>query len=259
MQKVDYESFGSSKENNNQPEKIIKDPFGKFEDINIQKTIPKNIIRDIKRKKEFIENGINRIEEASKIRYPEYYIEPILPIAFTSLERGSPTPYFARNIFHIWKGEVRIIIQLSAPLIAFGLKGTIQAILAHEFLHYIEYVRKFERLDIISDEISSTLFEARYADACRSFKPKLIFTHGNKAPQILKHLKEKFQNHSVGERLIKKTSNDWINKSLPVRRVSLENNVSSIPIETIMRTRFDLDIGKRIKELEQNAKKSKSR
>ena len=74
MQKVDYESFGSSKENNNQPEKIIKDPFGKFEDINIQKTIPKNIIKDIKRKKEFIENGINRIEEASKIRYPEYYI-----------------------------------------------------------------------------------------------------------------------------------------------------------------------------------------
>ena len=47
MQKVDYESFGSSKENNNQPEKIIKDPFGKFEDINIQKTIPKNIIKDI--------------------------------------------------------------------------------------------------------------------------------------------------------------------------------------------------------------------
>ena len=97
-----------------------KDPFGKFEDINIQKTIPKNIIKDIKRKKEIIENGINRIEEASKIRYPEYYIEPILPIAFTALERGSPTPYFARNIFHIWKGEVRIIIQLSAPLIAFG-------------------------------------------------------------------------------------------------------------------------------------------
>ena len=35
MQKVDYESFGSYKENNKQPEKIIKDPFGKFEDINI--------------------------------------------------------------------------------------------------------------------------------------------------------------------------------------------------------------------------------
>ena len=121
----------------------------------------------------------------------------------------------------------------------------------------MDYVRKFEKLDIISDEISSTLFEAKYADACRSFKPELIFTHSNKSPQILKHLREKFQNHSVGERLIKKTKEDWINKSLPVRRVSLENNVSSIPIETIMKTRFDLDIGRTIKELEQNAKKSK--
>ena len=120
MQNVDYESFGKSKDNN-VPEKIIKDPFGKFEDINIQNTIPKKIIKDIIRKREFIENGINRIEEASKIKYPEYYVEPVLPVAFTSLERGSPTPYFARNIFHIWKGEIRIIIQLSAPLIAFGL------------------------------------------------------------------------------------------------------------------------------------------
>ena len=101
MQKVDYESFGKSKRNNYEQEKIIKDPFGKFEDIKIQKVIPRKIIKDIKRKKEFIENGINRIEEASEIEYPEYYVEPVLPIAFTSLERGSPTPYFARNIFHM--------------------------------------------------------------------------------------------------------------------------------------------------------------
>ena len=120
-------------------------------------------------------------------------------------------------------------------------------------------MKKYPNIYIISDEISSTLFEAKYADACRSFKPELIFTHSNKSPQIIKHLREKFQNHSVGERLIKKTKEDWINKSLPVRRVSLENNVSSIPIETIMKTKFDSDVGKRIKELEQNAKKSKFR
>ena len=53
MQNVDYESFGKSKDNN-VPEKIIKDPFGKFEDINIQNTIPKKIIKDIIRKMEFI-------------------------------------------------------------------------------------------------------------------------------------------------------------------------------------------------------------
>ena len=59
MQKVDYESFGKSKRNNYEQEKIIKDPFGKFEDINIQKVIPRKIIKDIKRKKEFIENSLN--------------------------------------------------------------------------------------------------------------------------------------------------------------------------------------------------------
>ena len=39
----------------------------------------------------------------------------------------------------------QVVIQISAPLIAYGLKGTIHAILAHEFLHFLELIRKIEK------------------------------------------------------------------------------------------------------------------
>lgn len=233
------------------------DILQRFKDESIKEKIPKKIIKEISRKIKFVEQGVNRIEESSKIKFPDYYVEPYLPVSSTSLEKGNIGALFARTIPIQTNSGVKIIVQLSAPLVAFGLKGTLQAILAHEFLHYIEFVRKFKKMDIISDEIANTLFEAQFADADRIFKPKLIFRDGKKSPQIIRHLKEKFHDHSVDEKLNKKTNEQWIKKGLPVVRVSPTSNITRIPIEVIMRTRFDPLIEQRIKELEESAKKRK--
>ena len=58
---------------------------------------------------------------------------------------------------------IHVVIQISAPLVAFGLKGTIHAILAHEFLHYLELMTRLSNNELISDEISSNLFENVYS------------------------------------------------------------------------------------------------
>ena len=66
--------------------------------------------------------------------------------------------------------KFQVVIQISAPLIAYGLRGTIHAILAHEFLHFIELIRKISKMDLLSDEISGNLFENVYADETRLFE-----------------------------------------------------------------------------------------
>ena len=43
---------------------------------------------------------------------------------------------FARTIPVWFEEKFQVVIQISAPLVAYGLKGTIHAILAHEFLHF---------------------------------------------------------------------------------------------------------------------------
>ncbi|MAM41854.1 MAG: hypothetical protein CMO13_00710 [Thaumarchaeota archaeon] len=233
------------------------DPMYRFNDSKIKEMIPKSIIKEIYRKNTHVKQGITRIEESSKMKFPEYYVEPFLPISSTSLEKGNIGALFARTIpvHNKINQNVQIIIQLSAPLVAFGLKGTIQAILAHEFLHYVEFIRKFKKMDILSDEISGTLFESQFADAERIFKPRLIFKYGNKSPQIIRHLKEKFQNHSVDEKLNNKTNKLWIKKRLPLLSISPTDNRTRIPVEALINSKFDEIIIERIKELEDIAKK----
>ena len=77
-----------------------------------------------------VSSGIERIEKASHLNFPIAYIDPLIIIADTA---GSTDVgiLFARTIPVSVKNSVQIIIQISAPLVAYGLKGTIHAILAH--------------------------------------------------------------------------------------------------------------------------------
>ena len=151
------------------------DPLQRFNDINIRNKIPKSIFSKITKRMQYVEEGVKRIELISGIKYPQYYIEPILPISITSLEVGKYGALFARTIPTTTIQGVTIIVQLSAALIVFGNKGTIHGILAHEFLHYFEFVRRFTKMNNLSDEIVDTIFESQYADAERLYKPNLIF------------------------------------------------------------------------------------
>jgi len=97
--------------------------------------------------------GIDRIEKASGINFPLAYIEPSIVISHPNTGSFDYGILFARTIPVISNNKLEIIIQITAPLVAYGLKGTIHAILAHEFLHYLELVRRISKMDIVSDEI----------------------------------------------------------------------------------------------------------
>ena len=68
-----------------------------------------------------------------QINFPIAYIDPSLIISgnTNSLDIGI---LYARTIPLIVNDSIQVVIQISAPLIAYGLKGTVHAILAHEFL-----------------------------------------------------------------------------------------------------------------------------
>ncbi len=100
--------------------------------------LDKKLYNMIRERVRYVEEGIARIERASNIRYPDYYIEPSIILAISDLEEQLGM-LFARTLPLVVDNKVKIIVQLTAPLVAFGLKWTIHAILAHEFLHYLEF------------------------------------------------------------------------------------------------------------------------
>ena len=106
--------------------------------------------------------------------FPKHHqaTNPLLPIKFScfkiSLRRGVGELEFSSKL-EIW-------IQISAPLIAFGVKTTVRAVLAHEFLHYVELSRRFMEFDISSNEMHTSLLEASHRDQESLIPPARIFS-----------------------------------------------------------------------------------
>ena len=220
------------------------EPLGRLSEA--QSSLPSSIVKKTKERFRFVTDGIKRVEEASRLPYPQFYVEPVLSVTSTSLELGKLGIMYARTIPLEHQGKVEIIIQLSIPLIVFGVKTTIQAVIAHEFMHYIEFIRKFSRLDVLSEEGSSTIFEAPLVDMGRLFSAKDLF----KDRKLVGYVDKKFPNGLHDTSLNEKTLKRWIDKGLPSKRVGLDTNRVKIPIQAIMNTAFPNEIIKKIQETE---------
>src|SRR5439155_17135682 len=139
-------------------------------------------------------------------RYPPYYVDPTLPLAVTSVEYGSMGAFFARVIPAAYEGKLSIIVQFTAPLLLFGAKGTIEAVAAHEFTHYLDLVRRISRTTMLSDERVSTLFEAGYADEERVVSPSRVFATYKALARLVG---KKFTPNLTDSKLDEKVSRSW--------------------------------------------------
>lgn len=209
-------------------------------------SLPKGIVKKIKSRIKYVNEGILKIETASGLTYPPYYIEPVLTLSESEVELGQKAVIYARVIPKEGPLGVQIWIELSAPLVAFGLKGTLHAVLAHEFMHYVELVRKFTTLDILSDEKVSTLHETVYADYERLYESKWLFNDR----KLNKLLDNRFSEGLVDDKLNNNTLKKWVDKDLPYVVLSPDANIVRIPIASIIKTNFDPILKNRLGELE---------
>jgi len=194
-------------------------------------------------------SGINRIEKASHMNFPLAYVEPSVVITnASSFDYGI---LFARTIPVISGEHLEVVIQITAPLVAYGLKGTIHAILAHEFLHYLELIRKVSKMDLVSDEISGNLFEGIYSDTQRLFDPRAVFDDKTLLLHITKKFPEGFKDYKLEDKVVK----FWIEKKLPAINITLDTNVVKIPANVIANTKIDPKLTSKLDELEQKASK----
>ena len=191
--------------------------------------------------------GIDRIEKASGINFPLAYIEPSIVTSHQNTGSFDYGILFARTMPVISNNTLEIIIQITAPLVAFGLKGTIHAILAHEFLHYLELVRRVSKMDMVSDEISSNLFESVYSDSTRLFEPRAVFNDKTLLLHITKKFPEGFRDYKLEDKVLKL----WIEKKLPTINIALDTNIIKIPADVLANTKIDHILLQKIERVEE--------
>jgi len=195
--------------------------------------------------------GINRIEKASKINFPVAYITPSIVRTTRHPNSFDYGILFARTLPIVTGDHLEIVIQITAPLVAYGLKGTIHAILAHEFLHYLELCRKVSKMELVSDELSSNLFEGIYSDTARLFDPRAVFNDKTLLLHIIKKFPEGFRDYKLEDKVVK----FWIEKNLPTTNITLDTNIVKVPAEIIAKTKIDPRLVSKLDELEQKASK----
>ena len=225
------------------------DPLVRFRDAHSSGLIPDDVYDLTIKRFPITVAGIDRIEKASGIQYPVAYVEPSLVLSSSnSYEYGI---LFARTIPVLFEEKFQVVIQISAPLIAYGLKGTIHAILAHEFLHFLELVRKISKMELISDEISGNLFENVYSDETRLFEPKAVF----KDRVLLDHITKKFPSGFRDYKLEDKTIKFWADRDLPKSNVSLDSNNVKLSVESLSKIKLDSKFISKIEQLEEKSSK----
>ncbi len=209
------------------------DPLKKIKDAKNDSILPPKITDLIEKRFPLVMSGIERIEIASQINYPIVYVDPSIIITdnYNSTDVGI---LFARTIPVTLKDSVEVVIQISAPLIAYGLKGTIHAILAHEFLHYLELVTRISKMEIISDEISSNLFENIYSDNTRLLEPRSVFNDMTLISHITKRFPSGFRDYKLEDKVLK----FWINEKLPVSKISLDTNTVKLNPKLLSNVKF---------------------
>ena len=196
--------------------------------------IPESTYELIQKRFHLVSDGIMRIEKASSIKYPTMYVEPSILISGStnSLDVGI---LYARTIPLIIHDSIHVVIQISAPLVAYGLKGTIHAILAHEFLHYLELVTRLSKTELLSDEISSNLFENVYSDNTRLLEPRSVFNDNMLISHITKKFPSGFRDHKLEDKVIK----FWIEQKLPVSKISLDTNTVKLNATQLSNIKLD--------------------
>ena len=207
--------------------------------------IPESTYGLIQKRFSLVTNGIARIEKASSIKYPISYIEPSIIVTgnTNSLDLGL---LYARTIPLIINDSVQVVIQISAPLVAFGLKGTIHAILAHEFLHYLELVSRLAKMNIVSDEISSNLFENVYNDNTRLIEPQSVFDDKTLILHITKRFPSGFRDFKLENKIIK----FWIEKNLPTSKITLDTNTIKLNAKSLANIKINSALLKKLEQIQ---------
>jgi len=208
-------------------------------------SINKKLFELITKRFQIVTQGIDRIEKASGINFPIAYVEPSIIISPSSTNPNEYGILFARTIPLVFDDKLQVVIQISAPLVAYGLKGSIHAILAHEFLHYLELINKISKMEILSDEISGNLFENIFSDETKLFEPKAVF----KDKTLLLHITKKFPFGFKDYKLEDKVLKFWIEKNLPTINMTLDSNMVKISAESLTKIKLEPDLIKKIETI----------
>lgn len=232
----------------------LLDPLARLKDARDKGKFPEKVYDMVEaRFSKVVVPGIDRVERSTGLDFPAAYVEPAAVISPAS--QFGYGILFARTLPLAVDGRFRVVVQVSAPLVAYGLKGAIHAILSHEFLHYLEMMWRIHRGNLLSDEITGNLFESAFADVSRTFEPGAVFADRT----LVRHIQKRFGAGFRDLRLEKTVMDRWLGKGLPKISVRPDMNVTSIPAGLLSAVRLPQKMVALLDEMDKKSTRLRAR
>lgn len=178
-----------------------------------------------------ITDAVNKVEKSTGAKYPLWFISP-----YSLLMKGgnlySEAIVYSRFVPISDGSSLLLTVELTAPLVAFGSKGTISSAVAHEFLHYLNFLALLRDRSIRSSGVTDEVIEALGIDEGELFTADLVYS---KSKYLLRVLNEKFSDGLNDDALNKRTITKWINAGLPTIVMSPSDNQVKLPVAVLMK------------------------
>ncbi|MEM0117305.1 MAG: hypothetical protein QXX17_05920 [Conexivisphaerales archaeon] len=216
-------------------ERLNLDPLGKVKEAVKAGKISQEIGNKVSERLPLLQEMVREVEETSGVSYPPYYIMPLLILVKSEVETGVYGVYYARNVPAVIDQRLNLLVEFTAPLLIYASKDTLLSVVAHEFTHYLELIRRFTESPFSSPS-PSTMFEATYKDMQEAMDPEYIF---GRRSRLVTAIKKKFSDGFTDEPLNKRVIKHWLESKLPYVVVRPDDNAVRIPVSSITNPNFD--------------------
>jgi len=175
-------------------------------------------------------DAIKKVEKTTGAKYPIWFVLPYA-IIMKGGNLDSEAIVYSRFMPLSNENTLLLTVEFTAPLILFGSKDTVASAVAHEFLHYINFLALLKDRRLGSSTPTDQVIEALYADEGELYNADLIYS---KSRYLKRVLAEKFKDGLNDEALNKKTITRWINAGLPTLAISPSENRIAISMVAVM-------------------------
>ncbi|MEM0097789.1 MAG: hypothetical protein QXY52_05905 [Conexivisphaerales archaeon] len=177
-----------------------------------------------------VTEAIHKVEKSSGARYPIWFVSPYA-VVIKGGNLYSEAIIYSRFMPLSDGTNLLLTVELTAPLVAFGSRDTIASAVAHEFLHYLNFLALLKERSISSASTTDQVIEALGIDEGELYTANSVYS---KSKYLIRVLDEKFKDGLNDDALNKKSITKWINAGLPTVVMSPSENQVKLPMVAIM-------------------------
>lgn len=214
--------------------------FQKVRDYHERGMISDEVLRDFYDRLPILERCVNAVERASGLAYPIIIFDPSLSLIKYPAATVSRTVIYASTKVEKLDGTYQLCVEISLPFLLYTKEDTLKACIAHEFLHYIFNtialsIKAFATLS--GERLDSREVHIAYDDT-HTVSPEEWLDDA----ELVRLVKEKFKPAISDEDLEYNIKTRWIERSMPIRVISVEESKQTIPIIEVPKIPLDKQI-----------------